>query len=633
MRRKARGVAPRDLWIVVRRIALVLIGLEIAYVAAANALLSSGLIKAAVNANGDFELSYASASSFVPGRVNVRDFRLRMQDYNVEFALVIGNGTIDIDLLELARRKFHATRVGAERTRFFMRHKVLVIGDDGARIAAFPKIRGLPDPPFYSGVRSPPTPDRDYDLWRVRVDNVYAEVDELWIMEYRLLGRALAKGSFVVEPQRRVSVEPASLEIESGALLVGEQVVARRASGRIDFSMPHLDVKKVEGLAVVDQMSARLRLALDDGELGFLDYYLARHGSARFSGRAAYRIDAGVERGVVAPRTRLTLTADPLRLTRPHAGAAGAITLELRGDPQRPDALLLSAVAPRIQGERAGVDPQAAPRLEQVTASLEVLGARLSSEKKLGKARLEVQRALAPTLSWFAWAKNAPSLLGSAIGRLRIQRESSGALRSEAALDVDAARLTKGSVGIEGDLRGTLKLMREAAPEAPFELEHLRLAFEQVKLRSGSKNSQTFNAVIDASGLELTPGPQPGAEGIVALRASSAEALVPLAADGVVRDVSTTALSLDDPLRARAAVSLQEDWWQVRLLDAASGNLRVRGHVSKRSGPPRGAFLFSAGPINVGVVMQDGSTDVVPFVADDWLNGAPRSPARQPQKS
>ena len=76
---------------------------------------------------------------------------------------------------------------------------------------------------------------------------------------------------------------------------------------------------------------------------------------------------------------------------------------------------------------------------------------------------------------------------------------------------------------------------------------------------------------------------------------------------------------LFEGLEARANVEISRKRMRLDHINARSGNLRLRGHVSKQQEQPTGAFLLSSGPLNVGVKLSDGATSVSPFVGDDWL--------------
>ncbi|HEY6080742.1 MAG TPA: hypothetical protein VIW29_18130, partial [Polyangiaceae bacterium] len=158
------------------------------------------------------------------------------------------------------------------------------------------------------------------------------------------------------------------------------------------------------------------------------------------------------------------------------------------------------------------------------------------------------------------------------------------------------------------------------------ELSQLELALSQASVRSGSKQSSPFGLRLDGAGIRVRPEAQLEASGPLHLRVSSTKALLPLLLGSPWRDISSTVLDLK-ALDARGQLQLRGSSMDLRRIDASSGNVRLRGHLSKRSEHTRGAFLLSSGLLNVGVTLSDGDTQVSPFVSDNWLQApAPISP-------
>ena len=77
----------------------------------ANAIVATPLLVRLVNSSPNHDLRYQSAWTIWPGRVHVRDLRVRFQDYNVEVLISAEKAELDVSLYELAFRKFHASRV------------------------------------------------------------------------------------------------------------------------------------------------------------------------------------------------------------------------------------------------------------------------------------------------------------------------------------------------------------------------------------------------------------------------------------------------------------------------------------------------------------------------------------------
>lgn len=591
----------------------VLCAMQLVYLAAANWVLKTQLIQKAIASAEGFHLELDDAYSLWPGHIQLRGLVLRFEDYNVQFELTLASAAADISLSELLFKKIHFTKLNAEGTRFRMRHKLIVVGDDAERVAAYPPIRGFADPPYYRGVRPPPVADEDYDLWQLRVENVTARVSELWVLEHRFLGDGLARGSFVVKPARWVQVEPARLELTRGTLRLGQHVVAERVHGHITVSIPDMHVQASTGRGVLKEISAGVELTLERGKLEFLQAYLARLGSARYAGNAEWLLDLNVQRGVLQPGSRIGLLARPFKLKHAFGDLSGDLMVSLARDPRlSPDRLVLNVNAPLLRAERQDTR-EPGPHIEALVGSLELNATDLAGVLSLGLARAALRRVEAPSLGWFG--STATQLAGSANGDLSVTRSADGAVSGQTHVEVHEGKLSRAGFAASADLQADASF---ASVGERFDLGKLKVLASRVALAAGGKRSEPFALSLDGSGLQLLTGSAPSARGQVTVHLSSTEALLPLVMGSAVKDVTSTMLDLES-LDARANLELRRGSVQVELIDARSGNLRMRGFLSKRTRDPRGAFLLSSGPINVGVTLRGGETEVSPFVADDWL--------------
>lgn len=609
----------RAVLVVLRRAILVLVGLELVYLLIGNLILRSQLIQSAIAEADGFHLEVGRAHTLWPGRVHIEDFRLRVEDHNVQFELTFARGMVDISLSELAFKKFHATRLDAEGTRFRMRHKLITVGDDAERVAAYPPIAGFADPPYYVGVRPPPIPDEEYDLWQVRIDNVTARARELWLMEYRFVGEAVARGSFVVRPARWVQVSGSELTLERGSLRLGEHLVAERVRGRIRCDVPDMDVQATEGTQVFREISSRIELRLSEGKLSFLRAYLARLGSASYDGQADYHVDLKLQRGVVQPGSRIAMLAAPLVLQHEFANLSGDAVVSLaRATDDASETLDLAFNAPLLHASsprRSGP----APSIHGLRGSLSLRAANLAGESALGDAQLAVQNVKVPELGWLE--SDTTKLGGSLRAQLQLQRSAAGLLSGQSELSVTNARLARDAFAASAQLQARLAVAPSQASN--LSLSRLQLEFQELTLRKGDQLTKPVNASLASEGLRVDAGGTPAARGRLSLRLSSTEAILPLFVGGVLRDVGSAALELKS-LNGKADLELTGERLALTHIDARSGRLRLQGHFEQRRRQPTGALLLSSGPLNVGVTLKDGDTELSPFVADDWL-APPRS--------
>jgi hypothetical protein len=601
-----------DLVKVLGGVAAVLFCLELVYVVAANWVLRTQLIQDAVGATDGFALEFSKAYSLWPGHVHVEELSLRIEDYNVQFEVALAAAEVDIALTELPFKKFHATKLRAQGTRFRMRHKLIAVGPDAERVAAYPPIKGFPDPPYFVGVPAPPTPpDKTHTIWKVRIEDVVARVSELWVMEYRFQGAGVAQGSFSVQPERWVQVRPASLDLELGTLRLGQHLVAENLRGRIDCDIPDMRVEETEGVQVLRDIIARIRLDLRGGNLEFLQAYLARLGNARYAGEAEWRVELSIARGIVQTGSKVEVRASPFTVHHSFASVSGDTMLSF-GRRDAAENMELAVSVPRLMASRAAASAPP-PSAEGVTGSVRIRGVDLKRELSLGAAQVAVQLARAPSLAWFS--AEGSELAGSAEASFKAARGEDQSLAGQARLRLDDASYRTSDFGASGNVRGQLGFSREPAADA-IELPQATLEMTNALVRSGDSRTKPFAARLDGSGLRVDSGAS--AHGPLHLHVSSTEALLPLVVSNPLRSVADTALNLN-ALDARALVRVSSGKLDIQVVDAKSGNLRMKGYLSKREKQPRGAFLLSTGPLNVGVKLSDGETEVSPFVGDDWL--------------
>lgn len=320
--------AGRHVVAVAWRLLAVVAGLELLYLVIANTILWTPLLKNFAARGDTMNIDYASAFSVLPGRISVRDLHLRIHDHNIEFLVQIERGKLDVSLHELFRKRFHALRVDGERVTYRMRHKLSAVGKEARRVAAYPPIPGFPDPPLFRGPPSPPIPDDKYDLWDVNIENVTAQVKEIWILEYRYRGPGMARGSFHVKPARNYDVSPTTLDLEGGRLTLGSEQVSEHTTAHIRVVVEPSDTRKLQGFEPVEKIIADARGKFEGTDFGFLDAYLEPHVGASARGQGGLEFDLHLHHGALVPGSTFSLHAGDAELKSASFGVrANAMSL------------------------------------------------------------------------------------------------------------------------------------------------------------------------------------------------------------------------------------------------------------------------------------------------------------------
>ncbi len=590
---EGRKVAPH-VGAVAWRLVVAVAVLELVYLLVATVVLKTSLLKDFARGD-DLRVDYDSAYSVLPGRIHVERLRVRFHDRNVEFLIGVERGTLDVSLHELFVKRFHALRVDGSAVSYRMRHKVSRVGKEGPRLAAYPPIAGFRDPPLYAKGETrpaPPFPDKEYDLWEVKVEGVRAEVAEVWILEYRYRGPGLATGSFHVRPARTYEVPHATLDVRGGTLTLGETVVSKQATLTIDCVVTHSETQKLVGLEPVRNIRAGVRGRLEGMDLAFLDAYLAPRLGARADGQSRLDLELRVDHGVIAPGSRLELTVAQARLAAADRSIAGATTLRLT----RPKGTSVDGpfeVGLRSHRLELAVGDARVARLENVELAA-ALSPDLTRDVRMVRAslaplRVEVQdlRALEQALPN---ARKLPQVGGSAV------------------------LVVRGSKDGAGPIRGGFRL----------ELSDATLAID------GSR-TLPWNGVLVSDDVVGRVDGSPSIGGTVSLHVDRASALLPLISSSpLVRDIQERLLRLR-ALDAKAKLEFG-DHGRLELLEARAGIARARGYLVEQESGARGRFLVSTPAGNVGVLVSPAGTDTELLVADDWLATRPRGGLRRPER-
>ncbi|HEX7672310.1 MAG TPA: hypothetical protein VF395_22095, partial [Polyangiaceae bacterium] len=295
-----------------------MLGVEVLYLALANCFLNFGLLPKAFEGTNSVKGELGSGWTILPGRVHIRNLRITIQDHNVQSLIEIARADVVLSLHELPFMVFHATKVRGSGLVFRFRHRVMPESRDFPSVRAVPPIRGFEDPPLFEAwVPEPPIPDDKYNLWTVHLEDVDVHADELWVQQFRYVGKARAVGAFRLKAARTLWVGPAYLDLEPSRIVVDGHDAIDDFGGRIDCTVHPFDVRKPQGLEVLRYISTKLRLRGKIVSGAFVDLFVdpSSHVHVQQAG-ATLAVDATLGHGVIARGSRVALEGDSL-----HVGA------------------------------------------------------------------------------------------------------------------------------------------------------------------------------------------------------------------------------------------------------------------------------------------------------------------------
>ncbi len=608
--------------------AVLLLGAAFAviYLVAANVVLRTRLLRDLVSDGPDVELSYESAYSVWPGLVHVRGLGLQIQNYADQLSITAESGLVQVSLHDLLFRRFRATSVSIAGLSFRYRDK-LPAGEIGApRVAAYPPITGFPDPPVLVGERPAPTPDKDYDQWNIGLENVRAELRELWFFEYHYLGGGRVRGGFELQPGRFFAVYPASLSLERGELNVGDALAVQRLLLDLDGHIDFTDLRETHGAAIIEKMNGRVSLEAKDINLGVLDSRASVAQPPRVEGKADFTLAASVVRGQLEPRSSAELDAQELSVSSPVGTISGATRSNVTSDEDGRIDWVTSASRLRLSsGSR-----QPGPVLDNARLAIVLRSSGLGHTPELSSLELDVPQLKVPSLGWAKrWLERAGApleLRGRLEGRAHLSFARGKGPSARLGLRVMDAELS--SADVREVLTGRIDAeLAPVAGDTPSSSGRVDIELDGVE--TVRQKSKPFRAAIRMPDVRLSLQPEQTLSTSVDMFAKPADSLLSLAMGApMLEDLAADVLDLHW-LEARARVNVSERAVRFELSRAESGALTGSGFWQRpAAGSARGAFLISSKVANVGISLSGSEAETAWFVADDWLSRARQAPVR-----
>lgn len=294
-----------------------------AYDAAANRLLSGPRLRAWINEDSkSFRLDYDEAASYWPGRLTIRNLRLRGSDRNVQWSIRLADARVDFSVLALVQRTFRAERLRGTGLSFWLRNKLEPAAAKAFDASVLPEVPGFPDPPLRSA--ETPAAARVGDPWRIDVRTLFVEhFDEIWIDAVHFRGRARVEGGFFLRPGLLARIGPARVTFESGETRIGHAPVGISVSGIVSAGFEPYEPPRVHGSEVWQKVSGEVKLDVRFDRLQSLEYFVrAAAGTSLDEGAGRGTIRASIERGVAKGEVRLAI----------QDGSMGLRKLKLHGD-------------------------------------------------------------------------------------------------------------------------------------------------------------------------------------------------------------------------------------------------------------------------------------------------------------
>jgi hypothetical protein len=607
---------------------LALIALELVYVVGINVLLRTGQLVRWLNASENLHVEVRSGWSIWPGTLHADEVLVRFEDRNIQLLAVVEHAVVDVQLRKLITRTLHLSGVRGDGTRYLMRHKVSRAAGSQRRLARYPEIPGFSDPPLITEPPTPPLSDADYDLWTVELADTDVQVSEVWLQEYRFRGSGRARGGFRLQPQREARTERCTLEL-NGTLESGTQVVLRRLRGSIEARLDRHDPRQVEGREIFAKLSLHSDLRGELSNLNATRLY-AKPGWPRLErGSGPIEIQTDFEHGVWREGSTIRYRTDGLTVNKHKLSAvmpAQVTARVVKGG--RHARMRLTFASPRVAIAHGGVpETIEAPYASEVHV---VLGATLDPTRPLHWTSLSSDlHAVLPTARWLDHALGGTGRLGGGRADAEVHAEWSakapGSARLQGALQNIALNIGQHPIELSGRLDA----------EADYDFANERGKFDALALSlpefrvAGS--ALPGGLQVQGRRLHFQGLPPERSEARFELTSQDISPLLPLfIPSGLERALAKAFVDLGTT-RALLELDRTPEAWELRLLEARSGDVEAFGRLRKElgKGAPRACgrwYVQTGGALRVGVVVAGGETSVKPLVSPSWWRERPVNP-------
>lgn len=554
-----------------------------------------------------------------PGRVHMSGVRIFVNG-DTQFILIGKNLFTSISVIELLRHRIHVSRLSADDVRYQMRVQVKDPHGIERRLAAYPKLEGLPGANTVHEKTAAKTEKRE-ESWTVVVDGIDVRVVELWFFEYRYLGKGTLHGGFTVGPHI-MAVRTAVQDLGPGELRFGEKMpIASSLRGQVTCAIPELDPSAHANESFLELVSARLNLRADVLTLANVGAYLPNNLQVS-KGAGPLSFDLYMEKGYLGKKSHLDFVTDALGVSGDGFGVATDAKLHFdasggEGGFPLGRADFRSTYVAFGHGKRELTIQSHGYHVE---AALDTI--RLSAATDLKRAELRMPNIVSGDLKDFdvVLPKNSPvSVQG-------------GEVKASLNLDMDkdywargavAARILQSKVLAAGLTIGASTWLDANVAINPKQ-KIINVSDSLLRLRAGSMHVEN-DAVDDwwmnlsAKRLSYHATDPPSAEGAVSVRTKNLQpALEALAHKDVISDIVPILTRLDD-FRAKTSFRKLGGTTDVTI-ESESDIWDVAGRVYATPKSTLMALVVGGQAVSLGVADLGNGLQLRPFAKTAWLN-------------
>jgi hypothetical protein len=601
-----------------RRALLVTIAVLLAYPVLGTLALCTGFVEWAIR-DEDVKVEISNpAYTIWPGRIHMKFVRIYVNG-DTQFILEGHDLFTSISVHELFHRRLHVTRLAAHHVRYQMRVQVTETKGIEKRLAAYPRLEGLPGLNVIHEGTAAKVEKRDPE-WTVHVEGLDVAVVELWFFEYRYLGEGHLHGGFTVGPHV-MEVATAVQDIGPGQLRFGEkQPLAERLRGQVTCNIPRLDPHQHADASFLELVSARLALRADIVSLVNVGAYAPDLEVTRGAGPLAF--DLYMDNGYLGSKSKLTFATDSVRIKGNGYGVLSDVKLDF--DAAAEHGLPLGRVDMKSTYlSLAKRDRAFTIQIHGQHEEAALDGIRLGRATHLKRASLSMPNIVSTDL------RDVGVLFGDSAAFKTEADEAHASVH----LDMDDKYWTHGPISAEIlrakveaagiELSGNTWLRAEARfnPKLKTNLiEDVILRLRNGSMHAGTDQVDDWWMDVSSKRISVWNEQTPRAEGSLSIRTKNlAPALHALADRDVISGIVPVLTRLDN-FRAKASFRKQGPVTDMSI-ESESDIWDVAGRAYANAKETLLAFVVGGQAVSLGVArLADGHLELQPFAKTDWLN-------------
>jgi hypothetical protein len=554
-----------------------------------------------------------------PGRIHMKNVRIWMNG-DTQFTLEGKDLFTSISVLDLLRHRIHVTRLSTHDVRYRMRVQVKDTRGIERRLAAYPKLEGMPGANTVHEAVASKTEPRE-DSWTVQVDGIDVGVVELWFFEYRYLGTGTLRGGFTVGPHI-MAVRTAVQDLGPGELRFGEKTpVARDLKGQVTCNIPELDPMAHANASFLEFVSARLNLTADVVALSNVGAYMP-DGIEVSKGAGPLAFDLYMEKGFLGKKSHLDYQTDALGVSgdgfgvstdwKLHFDAAG----EQGGFPLGRSEFKSTYVAFGRGKRELTIQSHG----HHVEAALDTI--RLGSATELKRAALRMPHIVSSDLDDLdvILPKDSPISMQGGEAKASLSLDMDKDYWARGPLEAQILRSKLVGSGITVGANTWLDAQLAVNPKRKI----ARISELLLRIRNGSMHVDD-EAVDDwwmnlsAKRLSYTATEPPSAEGAISVRTKNlAPVLEALGEKDVISDIVPVLTRLDD-FRAKTTFRKSGAATDVTI-ESESDVWDVSGRVYTTPKTSLMALVVGGQAVSLGVANLGDGLKIRPFAKTGWLN-------------